>query len=66
MKSSLTKTRHKKILEKRLGELHFMQMNATVKSPISISPPSGPLQWLFQGPPAEWKFLAATGNWGVE
>ncbi|MDH4444400.1 MAG: hypothetical protein QE267_04645 [Akkermansiaceae bacterium] len=24
-----------------------------------ISPPSGPDQWLFQGPPAESKFLAA-------
>ena len=24
-----------------------------------ISPPSGPLQWLFQGPPAQSKFLAA-------
>ena len=24
-----------------------------------ISPPSGPTQWLFQGPPAESKFLAA-------
>jgi len=23
-----------------------------------ISPPSGPTQWLFQGPPAESKFLA--------
>ncbi len=26
-----------------------------------ISPPSGPDQWLFQGPPAESKFLAARG-----
>jgi hypothetical protein len=24
-----------------------------------ISPPSGPIQWLFQGPPAESKLLAA-------
>ncbi len=28
-------------------------------SPTPISPPSGPDQWLFQGPPAESKFLAA-------
>ena len=27
--------------------------------PTPISPPSGPTQWLFQGPPAESKFLAA-------
>ena len=30
---------------------------ATKSTPIS--PPSGPTQWLFQGPPAESKFLAA-------
>jgi hypothetical protein len=28
-------------------------------APTPISPPSGPSQWLFQGPPAESKFLAA-------
>ena len=27
--------------------------------PTPISPPSGPVQWLFQGPPAESKLLAA-------
>jgi hypothetical protein len=27
-----------------------------------ISPPSGPTQWLFQGPPAQSKFLAARGG----
>jgi sulfatase modifying factor 1 len=27
-----------------------------------ISPPSGPSQWLFQGPPAESKFLAVRGD----
>ena len=26
-----------------------------------FSPPSGPTQWLLQGPPAESKFLAASG-----
>ena len=30
---------------------------ATLSTPIS--PPSGPTQWLFQGPPAESKLLAA-------
>ena len=31
-----------------------------VKLPTPISPPSGPSHWLFQGPPAESKFLAAS------
>jgi ATP-dependent DNA helicase RecQ len=32
-----------------------------------ISPPSGPLQWLFQGPPTESKLLAAVKKiWRVE
>lgn len=30
-----------------------------LKTPISS--PSGPSQWLFQGPPAESKFLAISG-----
>jgi hypothetical protein len=38
------------------------------KSPFSpvtpISPPSGPTQWLFQGPPAESKFLAVGAGTG--
>ena len=28
-----------------------------------ISPPSGPVQWLFQGPPAESKLLAANPSY---
>ncbi|MEI6176853.1 MAG: hypothetical protein WCS43_08175 [Verrucomicrobiota bacterium] len=35
----------------------FDVADVTGKTPIS--PPSGPLQWLFQGPPAESKFLLA-------
>jgi hypothetical protein len=31
----------------------------TLERATPISPPSGPSQWLFQGPPAESKFLAA-------
>jgi CBS domain containing-hemolysin-like protein len=38
--------------------------------PIPISPPSGPTQWLFQGPPAESKLLAAKqredGSWLID
>jgi hypothetical protein len=37
------------------GELDGGQAEAATP----ISPPSGPSQWLFQGPPAESKFLAA-------
>ena len=45
-------------MEKRLGEIRSREIENAVKSPTSFSPPSGPLQWLFQGPPAENKFLA--------
>jgi hypothetical protein len=44
--------RIKSFLSDRL--LPFLLFNS---NPLILSPPSGPTQWLFQGPPAKSKFL---------
>jgi len=46
----------KEILAEWLGEIRSREIETAVKSPTSISLPSGPTQWLFERPPAESKF----------
>ena len=56
---SVKKIATKEFLAEGLGEIRSQQTETALKSPTSISLPSGPTQWLFERPPRKSKFLAA-------